>query len=221
MQNQDLDNLAGHSRELVLAIDGEHKFKSLLLAADGLFFISKSGLASPGEFRDAYEKSGLKDLLTKKDHKTWDKVKNVRWKRGTTEVNVAFTGALSADVALDFSDTPGGAEAMLEYLEKAQKFRRSEAQLTPFKAALPNIGWFIGGIVITGFLYNIATSPEAAADVYESQGRRRGLVKLAAHVAEALGPIGVLAVGLLGCGYAGYRVWQKFKNPPVEVRLEP
>ncbi len=211
------------SNEIVLAIAGEHKCKTLLVAPEGLYFISKEGLSSSSQFREAYEKGGVKDLLTTKKFIEWSKIKGFGVKKGRENVSLKTEGMGILDgkfSSIDFSDNTSGIETLLQYAEKHQMMRRSDVQLTGGKAVLPYLLYLLVAAGLTWAMYGVASNPAEAEAVYESHGRRSGIKKLFAYVAELLGPMGTLVVFGGGTLYCAYLAWKAFTNPPVEVRLE-
>lgn len=198
----------------VFVITAHKDYKSMMLSPEGILISSKR-YDTADAFREGFAKGG--GLLTTVGTIRYDKVKKFSHKENSDSLSISHQGmALGLPGDITFDNGAGDLHNVVTYLEKVQGFNRSEVQLTGGKAVLPNLLYVGLAILFTWVLYGMAGKTEAE----EFHGRRRWAGELADSIAKAIGPVGVLLIGLAATGWFAWQAWKKFQNPPVEVRLE-
>jgi hypothetical protein len=185
-------------------------FKTMMLSPDGLVLMNKNA-ADASTFWAAYEKGGLLNATAKVEP---EKLKSIVLEQGEKKINLSYKSMLAMGVPgyLEFASEEE-LNAVLLYIEKKWGFTRTEKQLSPLKATLPYFGGLLLTIAATIYIiYLITNGGEVRVNV---------LVLLLIKIGEKIGPIGTAVAGLLISTLVCRAIWQAYKNPPVEVRLEP
>jgi hypothetical protein len=200
------------NQEIVFPFSGDEKLKTVMLSPDGLYFTSKTNLATPAAFRESFEKGGLDKLTTTKIMVNWDKVKRVKWEHGENKITLSYKGLTQAATTIDLSDNTDAIQIVLTYVE-AQGYRRAEETISGMKATYP----YLGGLALTVFV----TLLILYLSVNGGPVRTNIIGHLIIQLGMFLGPVGTIGVGLLVCAFITYLMIKAYKNPPVVTTLEP
>jgi hypothetical protein len=203
----------------VFKVSGE-KIESLMVGNDSLKMLSKA-YTNPNEFEETWGKSLT--LVTKNEIK-FDSIKRITQEEGDEEVKVHYKGSMgmSLSVGLTFASSDDR-EAVLRFFEEKMHYSRSSVQLSPMKSAMPSVWGLVISLAGTIFMYWTAAKVASGghlhnADDYSRTARRGRTLE---SIASTLGTTGVLLIGGLITAIVGYMLYQRFKNPPTETRLEP
>lgn len=185
-------------------------YKSMMLAPDGMSLMSK-GVADAAEFRQAGEKGGLLNLRKKIEP---EKFKSFTAQSGEKKLNIRYKKLLEMGVpgALEFGNETDLSD-VLGYIREKWGFQRTERQFSPLKASLPYFATLIATLITTGYVIYVNT----VGGTY----RVNLAALMAIKLGEKIGIIPTLLLGLLISGFVIRALLKAFKNPPVEVRLEP
>ena len=195
----------------VFPVNGE-KISSFIADTDSLKF-SSSSFDSLDEFLESFGKK--LSLATKLEIK-YDSIKSVHKEDNDKTVVIKYKGIGGITSSCEFSfDNESDYEVFFNYLEKERYFKRTAETLTPFKAVRNYILGLLLTIGITAFAYYEAIG--IADGTLEEAGNRKARAFNA--LIGLLGEKGVLAVGALVAAYLGYKIWSRFKNPPVQTKF--
>jgi hypothetical protein len=195
----------------VFPLNNDKSWQSLLVTDDKLFVINRS-YNNPDEFTKGYYDEGLGRLLKKK------KEIDVQYITGLQHAEkdpVDLTVVHEKNITLRFKNSADLAE-VATWLAGKRHLKKDTRQLSPLKAIQ---GQLIGLALIALFgwvLYSEAKTLEEGGTI-DFSGRRAGMKRLMAWVAEQLGTQGVLIVtgmAVLACGYFLYR---NLQTPPNKV----
>jgi hypothetical protein len=185
-------------------------FKTMMLSPDGLLLMNKNA-ADASAFQAAYDKGGLLNATAKVEP---EKLKSIVLEQGEKKINLSYKSMLAMGVPgyLEFASEEE-LNTVLHYMEKKWGFIRTEKQLSPLKATLPYFGGLLLTIAATGYILHLITNG--------GEVRVNVLVLLLIKIGEMIGPIGTVLAGILISTLVCRAIWKAYKNPPVEVRLEP
>jgi hypothetical protein len=202
----------------VFNVQGE-KIGSLAFGEEGLMLSSKS-FKTREEFDTAWSKKLT--IATKKQIK-YDTIQSVTQEESEASVNVRHKMKLGIPGSSIFAFQQEGDNAgFYEILEKNYYFKRSEERLSPLKSAASYIFGlvFTVGITILAHYQAVAlASGTSLTDGASSSSQRK--MRLFNSIIEAIGDTGVIAIGTLISGYLCYKIWKRYTNPPVQLKLVP
>ena len=191
-----------------------NKIESLLVADNALLFSSKSYLHAH-EFKQAWSKSLT--LATKVEVK-YDAIKSVIKEDADDDIRIKYKGTLGipSEAVFSFADKDD-TDAFYDFLVKELSFQKSEERLSPTKAVLPNLLALLITVAITIVAhYQSIAIANGTAD--ESGSRRSRSFN---NIIELLGTKGVWIVGISITLFIAYKIWKRFTNPPVQIKLLP
>jgi len=195
----------------VFPLNNDKSWQSLLLTDEKLFVINRS-YDNPDEFTKGYNDEGLGRLL--KSKKEID-VQYITGLQHAEKDPVELTIIHEKKIMLKFRNK-ADLEEVATWLAGKRHFKIETQQLTPLKAIQ---GQLLGlGLIalFTYVLYDEAKTIEEGGTI-DFTGRRAGMKRMMAWVAEQLGTQGVLLVAgaaVLACGYFLYK---NLKTPPNKV----
>ena len=105
----------------------------------------------------------------------------------------------------------------LNFFQFEKNFTRTDNRLSPSEALVPDIWYLLFGVVATIFFYFQSAALNANPDVH-SRTFKRTILK---SILLALGPNGVLFIGVSFGLIIGYSLWKRYSNPPVISQLVP
>ena len=216
---------SNNSKEAIRALENEvfavtagKSYKSMLLSPDAVLFCSKK-FDSADEFKTTFDEvSGKTMTLTSTITAPYNTIVRFRNQSGSDVIKVKYDSLrLTWPGDIDLTNGETDVHNIFTYLEKVQGYRRTETQLSSFKAILPNLGYVVVCLVITGLLFSMATGGMTS----DTAGvRTRAKAEFLKAIADMLGPSGSLLLGLGATAVAGWFLWKKYNNPPVETMLE-
>ena len=185
-------------------------YKTMMLAPEGMTLLNKN-VPNGAEFRLAVEKGGL---LTGKTQFSPDKLKSITVEKGELKMKLNARKVVQTSIPadLDFVDE-NQLNEVLDYMEKKWYFQRTEQPLSSFKAIVP----YLIGLAVTLFLTGLVIYMNAAGGTY----RMNVILILLVKLSGAIGFIPTVLLGLLISGVIIRELMKAYKNPPVEIRLEP
>jgi hypothetical protein len=216
--NQVTDDIRNLVEQQVFHTPSGKTYKSVLFTPDAILLCSKK-LDSVETFKATFEEADGKTLtMTSTATLPYAELTGFRHQSGSDTMKVDSKG-LKITWPGEFELENGETDIynIFLYLEKVQRYRRTEIQLSSFKAILPNLGYVAICLGLTALLYNMAAGNMGTGS---GHGRARAKAEFFKVIADTLGPIGCLLVGLAATGIASWFLWQKYNNPPVETRLE-
>ena len=204
--------------QVVYPITAGKAYKSMLFTPEAMLLCSKS-FDNATDFQVAFDEAKDKTMtLTSTITAPYEKILRFRNWTGSDVIHVKFDSfKFSWPSQIDLSNGETDVHNIFTYLEKIQGYRRSEVQLTPFRAILPNIGYLALAVGGTLLFYNLATGNMGTGS---GVGRTRAKAEIFKAIADMLGPTGSILLGLAAIILALWFLWKKFNNPPVEIRLE-
>ena len=193
----------------VFSISSEN-YKSMMLAPDGMLLLGKRA-ENAAEFMDKFEKGGKLSFQAKVE---FEKFKNFVVEKGETKVNIGYKKLLELGVPghLEF-ESEADLDAALAYIEQKWMFNRTEKQLSPLKATVPYLIGLAATLFLTGYVIYINT--------VGGTFRVNIITMLLIKLSEMIGFIGTVLLGVVISAFVIRALWKAFKNPPVELRLEP
>lgn len=195
----------------VFPLNNDKSWQSLLLTDDKLFVINRS-YDNPDEFTKGYYDEGLGRLLKKK------KEIDVQYITGLQHAEkdpVDLTIVHEKKITLRFRNSADLAE-VATWLAGKRHLKKDTQQLSPLKAIQ---GQLIGLALIALFgwvLHSEAKTIEEGGTI-DFSGRRAGMKRLMAWVAEQLGTQGVLLVTGAAVLVCGYFLYKNLQTPPNKV----
>ncbi|MBK8612950.1 MAG: hypothetical protein IPN85_05565 [Flavobacteriales bacterium] len=197
---------------LVFRLD-EKNWKSLMMA-NGHVYISSKGHDSPGTFFNSIEKKGLLESLkkipiagiTQMSLLAGDETVHFEWYDEKGKVQ-----KFSAEF-----DAEQDAQRLTEHVAGVRGMKQSERSAGTWKAIGNGVIGLVATLAMTGITYGIAKQLERGEDM-DIHGRKAWFKALLWGVAEILGPMGTIAVGLLIAAAFGWFIWSRLKKPPTEV----
>ena len=200
----------------VFKISGE-KAGSLVVAENALQIMSRA-YNDINSFNAAWNK---KITLVAKAEIKFDTIKYITLEDGQGDIVVTYKDTDDSDGERKFRfDNSCGLEDFYTFFQQEKGYIRSEENVPPMKAIAPSLLGLILTIVITGYGYSKAASMEAgtyAANEGKSGGSKRG--RFFDSIFGMLGTKGVLFFGTAIATYFGCTMWNKYKNPPVQIKL--
>ncbi len=201
----------------VFKISGE-KARSLVVAENALQIMSRA-YNDINSFNEAWNK---KITLVAKAEIKYDTIKSITLEDGQGDIVVTYkeTDNSDSERKFRFDNHPCGLEDFYAFFQQEKGYIRTEENVPPMKAIAPSLLGLILTIVITGYGYSKAASMEAgtyAANEGKSRGSKRG--RFFDSIFGMLGTKGVLFLGTAIATYFGFTMWNKYKNPPVQIKL--
>jgi hypothetical protein len=203
--------------EQVFEVTAGKSYKSMLLTPDAILLCSKK-FNNAADFMATFDKVSGKTLtLTETLSIPYSAILRFRNQSGSDVIRIKTNGVhLTWPGEFDMANGQTDVHNIFMYLEKVKGYQRTENQLSSFKAILPNLGYVAICLGVTWLLFSMASG-----EIQEStSGRRRAKGELLKAFAEMLGPSGSLLAGLAATAVAGWFLWKKYNNPPVETVLE-
>lgn len=195
----------------VFPLINDKSWQSLLLTDDKLFVINRS-YDNPDEFMKGYYDEGLGRLLKRK--KEID-VQYITGMQHAEKDPLELTIVQEKNIMLKFRNKADLAE-VASWLAAKRHFQKNTQQLSPLKAIQ---GQLIGLALVALFafvLYDEAKTLEEGGSI-DFSGRRAGMKRIMAWVAEQLGTQGVLIVTAAGVLAIGYFIYKNLQTPPNKV----
>jgi hypothetical protein len=200
-------------KERVISVSGK-KMKSLLLT-DTAMLLSSQNFSSVDAFNEGWAKK--LSLATKTEIK-FNSIKSITKEENEEHYLVKYNGVMNLPSESQISFlSRDEEEAFLRYLEKDQYFERIEQQLSPVKAAMPYIFGLLLTLAFTIFSHYQAVEIEHGTLEYEGTGKSR----LYNNLIEKIGVTGVWIIGGLIILFILYKIWQRYSNPPHQVKFLP
>lgn len=119
----------------------------------------------------------------------------------------------SQSIKVAESDRRAPLVAQIGEIRSLQKYVEEESKTKPL---LLNLLGLTGVGIFTWVCYGMAVDAENG-EHYVATGRRSGIKQLLANLVEAIGPTGVLIIGVLGFAFMIYVALKRYKKPASEV----
>jgi hypothetical protein len=197
----------------IFAISGS-KITSLCLGENAIL-ISSQNFNSVEDFMEGWTK---KLSLANKVEIKFESIKSVKKEDSDKDILIKYKGILGvpSDCEFSFSDKNDN-EIFFSFLEKEKYFSKTYETLTPFKAIFNYLLGFLFVTFVTIFSYFEALKI-ANGTVEEAHS---GKTQLFNNIIELIGDKGVIAIGFLIICYLLYKIWNRFSNPPNQIKLLP
>ena len=184
------------------------------MVATGHVHISSKGHVPPGTFFNSIEKKGLLERMkkipfagtTRISLRAGDEAVHCEWsdeKGKVQKFNVEF-------------DAEQDAQQLTEHVADVRGMKQSERSAGTWKAIGNAVIGLLVTLAMTGLTYSIAKQLERGMEM-DLHGRKAWFKALLWGVAEMLGPMCTIAVGLLIAAAFGWFIWSRLKKPPTEV----
>jgi hypothetical protein len=214
---QNLDAIRALENQVFYGTAGK-SYRSVMFTPDAILLFSDKP-DDANEFRETFEKASAKTLtLTQTLTIPYAEILRFRHQSGSDVMHLKYNGlkiTWPGEIDLDNGETD--VHNIFNYLEKVKGYQRSETQLTSMKAVLPNLVYIAICVGFTWLLYSMATGEMSTGS---GSGRARAKAEIFKALADFLGPVGCLLLGLVATSIAVWFFWKKYSNPPVETRLE-
>jgi hypothetical protein len=202
----------------IIPVTGE-KIKSLVLSENEMRLLNK-GFSTIEEFNEQFDK---KLTLVTKNNIKYSDIKLITKESSEEEVVVMYSGTLGMNrkCKIEF-DIDSDREEFYTFIQEQKKFKRTDETMTTLNSLKPLlIGLAITlAIVIFGYFQAIdVASPDFIENDNDSRSGRR--TRLFHSIIKVLGTNGVLIVGLAIIGFILYKIWNRYKNPPVQTKFVP
>lgn len=197
----------------VFAITG-NKIASML-AGETSFMFSSQHFNSAEEFQAAWDKK--LSLATKVEVK-YNAIKSVHKDDDGADILIKYKSVVGIPTNCQFSFNNAAAyPVFFAFLQKERYFTSQEEKLTPLKSIVNYLIGMAATVAFTAFSYSEALKI-ANGTVREAN---TGKEELFNDIVGALGNKGVLAAGILGISYLGYKAWKRFSTPPNRLLFLP
>lgn len=190
-----------------------YKILSLIIEDDALKFSSEK-LHSYDDFQLSWNKKLT--LATKLEVK-YDKVKSIKKEVSDSQIKIKYAwGILPSEVVFAFVNDVDY-EIFVNFLIKRRYFKKIEETLTSFKAIK---NYLIGLLVTIGFS---ALCYYQAIKISKHGVEKSGNVKtrLFKQFLGFIGDKGVLVISVIIVCYLLYKIWNRYKTPPNQIKLLP
>lgn len=196
----------------LFSIKGE-KARSLLVNTSS-FRISGNSYSDTDSFEEAWQKKISLNTKTEISH---SKLLSICKESTDREVHIYYKGLMGVKTKLSFSfDKDIDYNTFFGLLEKELYMKKTEEQLSPWKASSGNLLAFVITFIITLFAHYQAIQLRNGAAI---EGRPRTKALLA-----FIKMLGVPGVWLLGCAFlAGiaYAMYKRYTKPPAQTTFIP
>ena len=200
----------------VIEVSGE-KIESLVLAENELQLINKR-FSTVEDFNEQWSK---KLTLTTKNKIEYADIKSITKEDADDDVVIKYSGSLgmSKECKIQFTFDQDR-EDFYTFLQDEKGFTKTEEKLSSFNASKSLI---ITLVVVTGiavFAYFQAVEV-ASPDFVENDdtGRSARKARLFHTIVRFLSPNGVILLGLALVGFLAYKIWNRYKNPPTQIKF--
>ena len=201
----------------VIEVSGE-KIESLVLAENELQLLNKY-FTNIEDFKEQWNK---KLTLTTKNKIEYSTIKSITKEDAEDDVIVKYSGALGIAKACKIKFTiDQDREDFYTFLQEQKGFTRTEVRLSSLQASKSLLISLAIGIAFSIFAYFQAvevTSPDFIES--DDTGRSANKARMFHSIVRFLGPNGVLLVALVLIGFLGYKIWNRYKNPPIQLKFE-
>jgi hypothetical protein len=191
-----------------------NKISAFIIDENSLKF-SSSTSDTVNTFREAFAKK--LSLATKVEIK-YDSIKSIKKEDNDKDVLIKYKTPVGITIDRGFAFTdPADYETFFTFFEKERYFTKTHETLTPIRAIR---NYLIGLLVTIGstfFTYYQAIGI-ANGTVEEAHN---GRTRFFNYIVGVLGDKGVIAVGTLISAYLMYKIWERFYNPPNQLKLCP
>lgn len=189
-----------------------HKIRSLLIDEQSLRF-SGGQFKFPEDFEEAWEKKWTTTTKLEIKHAS---IRSITKEDEELTIRIVYRTRIGIPSECEFSFfDPAVAAAFLSYMEQEQYFTCTHERASSFKAVSRYILGLVFTIAMTSVcLYLVVDEKHGGTD--ESSGAKE---RLFLYLLSLLGEKGVLGIGLVICGYIGFRIWKRSTNPPFQTRL--
>lgn len=201
----------------VIDVNGE-KIESMVLDKDQIRLISKK-FNSIEDFNESWNK---KISLANKVKIDYQDIKSITKEDAADGITIRYSGGLGSKSCKIEFPYDEDRDAFYEFLTSEKHFARTEEKLSAFdasKSMLISLAVTIALFVFAYFQALEITSPGFIEDDGDSRSSRKARSLHA--ILEFLGPNGVLLIGLALIGFMGYKLWNRYKNPPLQIKFTP
>lgn len=202
----------------IISVSGE-KISSLVISENELQLLDKN-FSNLENFKELWDKTLT---LTNKVKIEYSKIKSITKENDEEYVFVKYSGTLgmSKECKIEFT-LINDQDAFYDFFQKDKNFSRTDETMSKLKAVK---SYLIGAaitIAIVTFSYFqaiIVQSPDFIETEENSRSARK--TKFFHNIVDFLGPNGVLFIGGLITAFIAYKIWSKYKNPPILTKLLP
>ena len=196
----------------VFSLENEKSWKSVYVNTEKVRLITKS-YSDSGDFMKGFEDESLGRLLKQKKEIDISSITGLQHaEKNPTELNILHDGQKTA---LEFSNE-NDLQEVTTFLASQRKLAGSTSQLSTFKAIQTPLIWLALSLIIGYVLFDEARTLEEGGTITIS-GRRAGVKRLFAWLADTLGTTGVLAVAGVAVAACAFFIYKNMKTPPNQV----
>jgi hypothetical protein len=197
----------------VFSITG-NKVASFIIDEDSLKFSSQN-MGFYTEFQKAWNR---KLSLATKTEVRFENIKSIKKEDNDADIYINHRGFAGVTTGCVFSfNDKNDYEVFYNYFINEKLYQRTDEKMAPFKAIRNYLLGLAAAVGVTVFAYSQAIDIANGTLQETSSGKERLFNMLIGF----LGDKGVIALGVLGVGYLGYKIWSRFKNPPIQMILLP
>lgn len=200
----------------VIEVSGE-KIESLVVAENELQLINKR-FSTVEDFNEQWNK---KLTLTTKHKIEYSDIKTITKEDADDEVIIKYSGSLgmSKECKITFPFEQDR-EDFYTFLQEEKGFTKTEEKLSSFNASKSLIITLlvVAGIAVFAYFQAVeVASPDFVEN--DDTGRSARKARLFHTIVRFLGPNGVLLLGLALVGFLAYKIWNRYKNPPTQIKF--
>lgn len=175
--------------------------------------------SSTSDTVDTFKKAFAKKLsLATRVEIKYDAIKSIKKEDNDKDISITYKTFAGIPTDCEFSfNNPADYDTFFAFCEKELYFRKSHETLTPFRAIR---NYLIGLLATVGFtIFTYYQAIEIANGTVEEA--TSGKVRAFNYVVGLLGDKGVIAIGALVSAYFLFKIWNRFSNPPGQIKLLP
>lgn len=196
----------------VFTLQNEKSWKSVYVTSEKLLLINKS-YNTPEEFLKGYQDDGLGRLLKQKKEIIMAGISGLQHpEKEPTDLTLHYDGK---KITLTFSSHTD-LQTVASFLAAERKLSGTIQQVNKLRAIQSPLIGLIFSLGLGWVLFTEAQTLEAGGTI-EVTGRRAGVKRLFAWLAETLGTTGILLLAGLCVAVSLFFIYKNMKTPPNQV----
>jgi hypothetical protein len=195
----------------VFSVSG-NKIQSLLIDDRSLRF-SGQQLRFPGDFEAAWQKKWTTAAKLEVKHSS---IRSITKEDQELKIRIVYRTYIGIPSECEFSFyDPAVAAGFLSYMEKEQYFTYTHERISGFKAVWRYLLGLAFTIAMTWTCWYLVVDQKHGGTDEGSDAK----AQLFLYLLGLLGEKGVLAIGLVICGYIAYKIWKRAASQPFRTKL--
>jgi hypothetical protein len=195
---------------MALLFHTSEKDQKSILVTDTHIHLSTKKHADIASFEKSLEKKGLLETLSSHELSDAQRLSHVKT---SNTVSTALNNGRNIHIGFG---NEAERNSYIEHIAKLKNFKQSEEPQKPLNAAAGNLIGLGVSLVFTIVLFYMAQDMENGEE-FDTTGRRSGIKTAIKMLLEAVGTIGIAAIGGLFVIYFAYQAYTVYKNPPNKV----